>query len=731
MTGKGTPDPQGWADGKIRTRKTNPLYCGSYTIDDYTRDRDSGVMKPETVEFERILLSGFRKNYPEEAERFDRLYGEARKDYDGPTEWEHGYKLNDISHCDQATCWKYFKSYYELTDAEAIDAIKEALEENRDLLSFADEIHPLFLEALEGSDWLQILEERERVRAILNPEYSPKIPTADEFTRDIITRYIRTYLDGWVPDDPIEDGEEQGADEQPDSPEDPFDEPRLAAKTILGFARWAMRKELEAGKRKLTAQDATNKRLGELEAEGYGPLIEYVRANYTEDRARRFRISDLGIYTLYVLTEYKALAGSPPETITADTEALIDQAYQRIEGNTIHYMTLEGQKKTGEDPIDAEAIITGVPGQNITHFMTDMALTPPPENLTVPYNAYMGELRNHARQPTLDCYLDELNKEYRTRISAKKNKDAGEEIISNLLVPDNIEPPSLAELIFIEQIGAEREKALKEGRVLTLTEKQLIRRRYGMADDQEIGKKTRSEFKYRLEYELTNVRIFVPKKGGLFKIPRDPDDSRGQAEDEELGTIIGEKVRLIEPEIELVWNDTKKEKYTIVYKFEKNPIPTRYINRWFGKMAHIPRDLLITESKPADELCPTAKKHYREEGLRGSERNEDKLSLNPVTSANMKLCALHDMIESVNFKQKGCNPFTLNLNDLYRSVYGTDPKSKREHKWKDFVKSVYTFLTFLIEKGCIEDYWKGERGSGLVRIRIPDGSKLIKGPRGD
>ena len=710
------------------THDTNPLYCGSYTIEDYTRDRDSGAMKPETVEFERILLSGFRKNYPEEAERFDRLYGEARKDYDGPTEWEHGYKLNDISHCDQATCWRYFKSYYELTDAEAIEAIKEALEENRDLLSFADEIHPLLLEAVEKSDWLQILEERERIRAIERPGYVPEIPTADEFTRDIITRYIRTYLEGWVPDSPIEDGKEQGADEQPDSPEDPFDEPRLAAKAMLGFALWARRTELEAAKEKLTAQDITNKRLEELEAEGYGPLIEYVRTNYTEDRARRFRISDPGIYTLYVLTEYKALAGSPPETITADTEALLEQAYRRIEGNTDEYVMIRrGQKDTGENPIDAgTSIVTGVPIQNITHFIRDISLTPPSDDLAMPYNAYMGNLRDHVRQPTLDCYLDEQSKEYRTIVSAQKNREKGEMIISNLITPEGIEPPSMAELIFIEQIGAEREKALREGRVLTLTDKQLIRRRYGMADDQEISKKTRAEFKHRLEYELTNVRIFIPKKGGLFIVP----NPKNKAEEEEWGTIIGEKVRLIDPEIEICWNDSKKNKVTTIYRFEKNPIPTRFINKWFGKIAQIPTDLLITEPKPVDELSYKAKMHYKDESLRGGSNNRDELSLDPVTSANMKLCALHDMIYSVNFKQKGCNPFTLNLNDLYQSVYGTEPKSKRTNKWKDFVKSVYTFLTFLIEKGCIEDYWKGPRGSGLVKIRIPDGSKLIEAPKG-
>lgn len=677
------------------TRETNPLYCGSYTLNDYTRDRDSGVMKPETVEFERILLSGFRKNYPEEAERFDRLYGEARKAYNGPTEWEHGYKLNDISHCDQATCWSYFKSYYELTDAEAIEAIKEALEENRDLLSFADEIHPLLLEAVEKSDWLQILEERERIRAIERPGYVPEIPTADEFTRDIITRYIRTYLEGWVPDSPIEDGKEQGADEQPDSPEDPFDEPRLAAKAMLGFALWARRTELEAAKEKLTAQGKTNRRLEELEAEGYGPLIEYVRANYTEDRARRFRISDLGIYTLYVLMEYKALAGSPPETITADTEALLEQAYQRIEGNTIHYLTLEGQRETGEsdtEDIDNLALASSVPSFK-------------PENQIDPDKGLVV-LRNESdrkliRDPISGHGLNGYN---------LVRRNPRESVQAKISTVNGARGPTELDIDLTIQIGLYLGDMTKKGQEwIPISAEDLIHLFYGIPDDKRIKADRIQEMESRLE-NLTGVWVTI-----------DRDDIQGNPEDwgEAFKDLIGGRVQLLEYD-ELHFKTAHRKK-TNKYLFRRIP-PIWVLTEWHQLYQQTPMLIRTPDYSfegeewnnldiPRD-IRDRIIKHYEDEGLQ-MRRKDRGLQLQPYDTLEIKKWILRLLAQKTSITrqldpsiiEKMPHTITVEMRKAYGEMYpDVEIPGERTTKWTQFTVDFRTYLLYLMAWGYVEDY---------------------------
>ena len=386
MTGKGTPDPQGWADGKIRTRKTNPLYCGTYTIEDYKKDTEARLFKPETVEFSRFLYAGIKAVDPEEGERFDRLYGEALKAYDGPTKWEHGYRLNDITPCNYATAAIYYHDYYELTDADAIEEIKKRLERNRDLLSFADKVHPLLLEAVENSDWLRIQEETERVIAELKPELKTEetadIPTAEQATRSIIWSQLRVQLGSMK------------ADGQANTENPP--DPMLAAKECLRRELNFRKSILEAKKKNLEARNDALEMLGELEAEGYGPLIEHVRESYTEERAWKYKALNIEVYTLYIVAEYKGLIGSPPETITADTEAAIEEACRKVEENTNKpiTLTLEGQlEELTEIPIDERRILRdiGITGGQ-------------PDNLAIPINSFTDKARKKLSnvQTTLD-----------------------------------------------------------------------------------------------------------------------------------------------------------------------------------------------------------------------------------------------------------------------------------------------------------------------------------------
>lgn len=700
MTGKGTPDPQGWADGKIRTRETNPLYCGAYTIDDYNRDTDARLFKPETLEFQRFILAGISAVDPEEGERFDRLYGEALKAYDGPTEWEYGYKLNNITHCDYATCLAYYYHYYELTDADAITEIKGRLERNRDLVSFASRVHPLLLEAVKNSDLARILEETGRVTAELKEEPTEnrnfEVPTAEQLTRSIIWTYLRVYLGSLKAD---------GQDSTSENPPDPM----LAAKECLRRELNFRKSILEAKKKNLEARNDALEMLGELEAEGYGPLIEHVRESYTEERAWKYKALNIEVYTLYIVAEYKGLIGSPPETITADTEAEIEEACRKVEENTNKpvTLTLEGQLEE----------LTEIPTEE-RKILKDMGITGgQPDRLYVPINDFTAEARKKLSnvQMTFDPesgLFKRIAKEI--LIESDKNNDQEEWLRMNLIL-GNREPPSLTELGFIEQLGAEREAILKEGGSLKLTEIQLFRRRYGLDSDASIYPETRAEFKRRFE-ELSEIRVLIPA------MSRSNLDTSKDGEYLETIYTVAEKVRLIEPKIEIAWTDKKKEKLIDVYTFE-NPIPIHHVNAWHGNIIRVNWDLIQTEKIPAEELSPKARRHYDEENLRGDKRKTDALSLDPIKSADLKYCILHSLIYAYGFTQKAPTVI-LNLEEAYKAIYGKPAPPKREREWKNYVRYVYTYLTFLIEKGCIEEYRKG-KDSGRVLVDIGEGNKML------
>jgi len=699
------------------TNDTNPLYCGSYTIENYTRDRDSGVMKPETVEFERFLISGLEQRDPGEWERYERLYNEALKAYNGPTEWEHGYNMS-IAPCDRPSCWKYYLSYYELTDAQAIEVIREQLEHSGELASFADRVHPALLEVMEGSDWLQVTEDWERMKAILRPEYIPQIPTADEFAHLILIMNSGWYLEGYIPD--LEDEEEQ----ETERVEDLFDEARVttrAAKSILEYELRFMRDNLEAGKEKLTAQNVTNERLKELEAEGYGPLIEYVRANYTEDRARRFRISDLGIYTLYVLIEYKALAGSPPETITADTEALLEQVYQRIEGNANRYVTviLEGQGESDESDtgdISDLPLACGIRKVNLENYTDESSRS------ALVHDHVARDLTAQGTEGKGWGNFNEIKGYGNEKLRVKMYNQDG-----------TVRPATQRLRLGIRlcyQIGLylqEMKKVGDERRPITCDT--LIEMLYGVTDPGQIGIERIRDMQ-ALMSEMSEIWIRFDKK-------------RFTGTEKDWNTYFGDAanvgIRLLNYDIE--WRRTAHGQKTIAYIFNRSP-PLWGIALWNHLYSVTPM-LMTTPKYYFDEeewnnldIAPEVRKkiidHYDKEGLK-LRRKDRGLLLQPFESVYIKDWILNELALKMNMDRDvgRKHPIKWNMKETFGKI---NPKietpGERTTKWIQFTVDFRMYLLYLMAWGYVEDYtYTGARSNPkIIEVRYTDkGWEIIGG----
>lgn len=116
-TKKRTKKAQETPGPKKRTRETNPIYQGTYTIRDYLRDTRKGNYTPEKVEF----IQRFSILAPEEIERLEAIDRQAKDQYDGPESWDAGdlwdipeYLPRNISALD------YYRTFYELDDTLAV-----------------------------------------------------------------------------------------------------------------------------------------------------------------------------------------------------------------------------------------------------------------------------------------------------------------------------------------------------------------------------------------------------------------------------------------------------------------------------------------------------------------------------------------------------------------------------------------------------------------------------------
>ena len=142
---------------KERTRATNPIYQGAYTIKDYLRGgREGHFTTHERLEF----INRFIGIPPEEKARLDRIDELAKGIYKGPTTWECG-EIYDIPEylTGNITGLDYYRQFYELDDNEAIAKRLEQIQAMADYMESKNivflevkkaigERHPEYMEAL-------------------------------------------------------------------------------------------------------------------------------------------------------------------------------------------------------------------------------------------------------------------------------------------------------------------------------------------------------------------------------------------------------------------------------------------------------------------------------------------------------------------------------------------------------------------------------------------------------
>ncbi len=117
-----------------RTRETNPVYQGEYTILDYNQEMAENKRTPAMREF----WEKFSTLPPEEKARMDEIDRRAWEKYDGPTSWPESpiqelprHRLRRI------TPLEYYASVYELKDDDAVDWRIKHIQE---LAEYYDEI---------------------------------------------------------------------------------------------------------------------------------------------------------------------------------------------------------------------------------------------------------------------------------------------------------------------------------------------------------------------------------------------------------------------------------------------------------------------------------------------------------------------------------------------------------------------------------------------------------------
>ena len=110
--GQDTPPP------KERTRETNPIYQGPYTLKEYLEDAKAGQF---TTHGRMDFITRIMTLPPEERKRLDYIDEQAKASYEGPTSWDVG-DIGDIPEyfTGNLTGLDYYRTFYELSDPEAI-----------------------------------------------------------------------------------------------------------------------------------------------------------------------------------------------------------------------------------------------------------------------------------------------------------------------------------------------------------------------------------------------------------------------------------------------------------------------------------------------------------------------------------------------------------------------------------------------------------------------------------
>ena len=660
--------PEDWADGKIRTRENNPIYSGSYTMDDYRREFKEAkgrkwVLSKEGREFkDRYLKRLNEEDDGPEAERYKMIVRGALSRYDGPRAWGHGFG-NGWEPDETTERRTYYTTLYELTDEDAIESILTDIEMEAERWTFLDSIYDEVLQEL--SDHPEWAENEREIWGTYNHRdpQDADMPDAEKTAEDICESYGGRYLDGWIPD--IRD---------PKDPNDWQECERIAIETIVSKFLEDLREQLEAAR--------TYKATGKVPADRYSAIIAIIRTT------RKI------------------------PTIGRDGEIL---ALRDI-----------------LDIGDAEGQASGTNEPDIAGYLWEITLSKPSDFMSVPHNDFMRSAWKAlaAQQRFNDDGTLEIEKVKRILLESKKNKNDSEWLKTNIMTK-GYEPLSFAEFGFIEQLGYEMEMAVKEGRPLVFTEKQLCKYRYGISPRNSVKDERCEEFSERFD-ELCNMKVLIPDRGEGHNIDQETKNERGVR----LEKIIGKEVRLMDPKIE--YRRTKKDQdnpegVVKVYIFEDDRAPIHDINAWHGERARPRRDLLQTDAIPAEKLSEKGREHYEKENLRGrNKRSKDQLSLDSIVQFELKYCILYSIVYANGFTQKGKDRLVLNLEDIYKVIYRTPAPEKRNYKWKDYVKAVYTYLTFLIEKGAIEDYHPGKefkKDSGIVFIDVDRGKNLLYPPQ--
>ncbi len=146
-----------------RSRATNPIYHGEYTIEDYRKEKEAKESSVESLKF----MAMFMQLPPEEEARLRAIDEAAKGRYGGRTSWtfggiwQHpGYDVENITGLD------YYLKYYEISDEKAIQKRLEEIEaigeyydgmESRYIaMKEAADRSPEYIEALDG--WLTLMD---------------------------------------------------------------------------------------------------------------------------------------------------------------------------------------------------------------------------------------------------------------------------------------------------------------------------------------------------------------------------------------------------------------------------------------------------------------------------------------------------------------------------------------------------------------------------------------------
>lgn len=164
-----------------RTRETNPIYQGAYTIDEYHRDTENPVFTTKAL---KDFETRFLKLPPEEKKRLVEIDKEAKRLYSGPTEWEIGtlgdiieYWPGNISGID------YYEDYYELSDQ---DAIAKRLDKLEEMARFMDFGNSRYQELRKEAEKRPELKKAMDDRTVRLSKLSLDVPDSDQELKEIL-----------------------------------------------------------------------------------------------------------------------------------------------------------------------------------------------------------------------------------------------------------------------------------------------------------------------------------------------------------------------------------------------------------------------------------------------------------------------------------------------------------------------------------------------------------------